>query len=87
MERVELTDGHVVIRQTKDTEDVGYELTFEVRKGSALDADLKRCFTSGDFLPMPYSGEDLSISLRTMVNQDAERVYEGTAGFLRSMGH
>ena len=83
MERVELPDGHVVIRQTKDTEGVGYELIFEVTKGSALDADLERCFTIGELLPMPYSGEDLSVSLRTMVDQDAERVYEGTAGFLR----
>ena len=83
MERVELTDGHVEIRQAADAAGIGYELTFDVATGSPMAAELERHFKAGELLPMPHAGKDLSVSLRTMVDQGERRIYEGSAGFLR----
>lgn len=83
MERVELSDGYVEIRQTTNTEGVGFELTFNVATGSAIDSQLDGCFHSGDLLPLSRAGEDLSVSLRTQADRDGRRIYEGAAGFLR----
>ncbi len=83
MERVELPNGYVEIRQATNTEGVGYELRFNVATGSAIDSQLESCFQRGELLPLPHAGEDLSVSLRTIIEQDDRRIYEGTAGFLR----
>jgi hypothetical protein len=84
MERVELTDGHVEIHQAQNAEGVGYELTFEVAKGSAIDSELAQCFSRGELLSLPHAGEDLSVSIATMIDREGMfRRYEGTAGFLR----
>ena len=83
MDRIELPHGYAEIRQAKNTEGVGYELTFNVAAGSALDLQLEGCFHSGDLLPLPHAGEDLSVSPRTQTELEGSRVYEGTAGFLR----
>ena len=49
-----------------------------------MDIDLHRCFTAGELLPLRYRGDEISVSLRAMNDEGAEkRCYEGTARFLR----
>lgn len=83
MERIELLSGHVTIRQSKDTEGVGFELTFEVESGSASDLELEQHFTRGTAFPFTNKDESLAITLRSMIDRNPVRVYEGTTGFLR----
>lgn len=84
MDRLKFQDGMVEIEQAENSEGVGFNLLFKVTRGSAIDADLHRCFTSGDLLPLRYRGDEISVSLRAMNDENAEqRRYEGTAGFLR----
>ena len=85
METVQLSDdGAVTIHQVHEGEGIGYELTFEVKAGSPLDAELEQHFRSGELLPFSYQEEELPVSIRTMADMPGERRrYEGTAGFLR----
>ena len=84
MDRLKFSDGMVEIEQAEDAEGVGLQLNFSVARGSAMDVDLHRCFTTGELLPFRYQGNDIYVSLRAVNDEDAEqRRYEGTAGFLR----
>jgi len=83
MERIALLSGYATISQPKDTEGIGYELRFEVKKGSTSDDELQHYFKSGELLPFTYKGEALAVSLRSVTERVGGYVYEGTAGFLR----
>ena len=83
MERIELLNGVVAVRQPEDQEGVGYELRFEVERGSASDVELEYFFRSGAEFPFVYHDQSIAVSLRSMAEQESCRVYEGTAGFLR----
>lgn len=83
MERIELLSGFVTVRQPQDTEGVGYELIFDVEKGSPSDAELEHYFNAGELFPLPYQDESLAVSLRSVEDQDDKRIYHGAAGFLR----
>jgi hypothetical protein len=84
MDRLKFQDGMVEIEQAEDSEGVGFTLAFKVARGSAMDIDLHRRFTAGEMLPLRYKGNEITVSLRSMNDEDAQqRRYEGTAGFLR----
>ena len=45
-----------------------------------MDIDLHRCLTAGELLPLRYRDDEISVSLRAMNDENAEkRRYEGTA--------
>ncbi|BBO35178.1 hypothetical protein [Lacipirellula parvula] len=66
MERIAILSGYGTISQPKDTEGVGYKLTFEVTKGSASDDELQHYFKSGELFPFTYNGESLAVSLKSV---------------------
>ncbi|WP_428308497.1 hypothetical protein [Lacipirellula sp.] len=83
MERVKLLSGNVTVEECRDTEGVGYNLTFEVEQNSASDKELEHYFRTGELFPLVHRAEHLAVSLRSQSEQGPHRVYEGVAGFLR----